>query len=187
MGKAALKNKRNLPVCLMFQDEARFGRMSDPRRCWAPLGTRPKVISALVREYSYIFGAICPKTGHFDYMKAPDMKTPNMSLFLRQVSRAHPNRFVIMVVDGASTHKAKDLVIPGNVALIILPPYSPELNPSERLWNKLRRDYFANHYFATLDEAMEQVDFGLGEMKSTRSALRSLTLWPWIKEIVNAT
>ncbi|MDR2367035.1 MAG: transposase [Deltaproteobacteria bacterium] len=75
-------------------------------------------------------------------MIASDMRTANMSLFLRQVSRAHPNRFVIMVLDGASTHKSKDLVVPSNVSLIILPPYSPELNPTERVWNQLRKKIF---------------------------------------------
>jgi hypothetical protein len=100
----------------MFQDEARFGRMSDPRSCRAPKGYRPVVKSALVREYKYIFGAVAPKTGCFVYMVAEDMKTDNMSLFLAQVSKAHRNNFIIMVVDGASTHKYKSLVIPKNVA-----------------------------------------------------------------------
>jgi transposase len=120
-------------------------------------------------------------------MIAEDMKTPNMSRFLRQISKAHPNKYIIMVLDGASTHKSKSLVIPSNVALILLPPYSPELNPSERIWNSLRRDYIANRYFPTLEEAMEQVELGLSEMKSDRAALKSLTCWPWIEEILNAT
>jgi transposase len=92
-----------------------------------------------------------------------------------------------MVVDGASSHKGKDLIIPSNVALILLPPYSPELNPTERIWNKLRRDYIANRYFNNLDEAMEAVDRGLSELKRNGSTMKSLTLWPYIKEILNAT
>jgi transposase len=83
-------------------------------------------------------------------MIADNMKTENMSLFLGQVSKAHPKEFIIMVVDGASTHKAKALKIPDNVALILLPPYSPELNPEEQVWRRIRRDYVANNYFETL-------------------------------------
>lgn len=187
MDKALERNKNNFPVYLMFQDEARFGRISDPKKCWAPAPYRPKVLQALVRQYNYVFGAVCPATGHLDYMKAPDMKTDKMSLFLKQVSRAHSNKFVIMVVDGASTHKSKDLFIPSNVSLIILPPYSPELNPTERIWHELRRDYFANRYFPTLEDAMDQVDLGLSELKSDRAFLKSLTLWPWIEGIKKAT
>jgi transposase len=92
-----------------------------------------------------------------------------------------------MVLDGASTHKAKALEMPSNVDLIILPPYSPELNPSERLWNSLRRDFMCNRYFETLTEAVDQVKLGLKTMKRDRRALKSLTLWPWIVNISNAT
>jgi transposase len=120
-------------------------------------------------------------------MIADDMKTDNMSRFLKQVSKAHPDNHIVMVLDGASTHKSKSLIIPSNMDLIVLPPYSPELNPSERLWNTLRRDYFANRYFETLEDAMQQVKFGLKEMKKDRKALKDLTLWPWIINILNAT
>jgi len=184
MEKALEKNVRNLKLYLMFQDEARFGRLSSPRRCWVPAPYRALIKSALVREFKYIFGATCPQTGHLDYMIADYMKIENMSLFLKQVSRSHPNNFIIMVVDGASTHKSKDLFIPKNVALIVLPPYSPELNPAEVVWNKLRRDFYGNRYFATLDEAMEQAELGLSKMKSDRKSISSLTYWPWIKEIL---
>jgi transposase len=72
-------------------------------------------------------------------MTADKMKTENMSNFLAQVSIAHPDAFSIMVVDGASSHKSKDLKVPENVALVLLPPYSPDLNPAEQIWNRLRK------------------------------------------------
>jgi transposase len=169
-----------------FQDEARFGRLSDSKGCWAPSPMRPIVKSALIREYEYVFGTIAPKTGQLDYMIAPSMKTENMSKFLKQVSRAHKDKFVVMVVDGASSHKSKDLVIPDNLSLIVLPPYSPELNPAERLWNNIRRDYIANHFFDTLDGAMAQCRKGLKEVKRNKEALKSLTYWPWIRAILDA-
>jgi transposase len=67
------------------------------------------------------------------YIVAPNMKTENMARFLRQVRLAHKDKFVIIVVGGPSSHKAKALEVPVNVALILLPPYSPELNPQERV------------------------------------------------------
>jgi transposase len=181
------KNLKRLPIRLMFQDEARFGRMSDPKRCWVPAPDRPLINQALVREYKYIFGAVCPKTGLHEFMIADNMKTENMSLFLAQVSKAHPKEFVIMVVDGASTHKSKALIIPDNVALILLPPYSPELNPEEQVWRRIRRDYVANHYFETLTEAMDYFAKGLAELKKNRKGMSSLTFFAWITKIFNQT
>jgi transposase len=59
-----------------------------------------------------------------------------------------------MIADGASSRKSEDLVVPDNVFLVILPPYSPELDPAERIWNVLRRDFTANRYFDCLEEAV---------------------------------
>jgi transposase len=68
--------------------------------------------------------------------------------------------------------------------LIRLPPYSPELNPVEQIWNILRRDYFANHVFDSLYAAMEQAELGLSEMAANTLAIRKLTNWPWISAIL---
>jgi transposase len=181
---ACVKNYNKLPIRLMFQDEARFGRMSDPRSCWAPAPLRPLINLALVREFRYEYAAVSPWDGHLDYMTAEKMNTENMSKFLSQISKAHPNDFCIMVLDGASSHKSKDLVIPDNLALILLPPYSPELNPAEQIWNKLRRDYFANRVFDSLDAATEQAERGLSEMAANKMAMHSLANWPWISAIL---
>lgn len=182
MEKALIKNLKGWPLYLMFQDEGRFGRLSDTRHCWSPAPYRPKLKAMLIREYKYVFVAVCNHTGHIDHMIADNMRTPNMSLFLNQVSKVHPRKFIAMVVDGASTHKAKDLIIPNNIALIYLPPYSPELNPTEVIWNILRRDYMANRYYNSLDETIAQVKFGLSKLKSDREKMKKLTYWPWIKK-----
>ena len=171
---------------LMFQDEARFGRMSDPRACWAPAPKRPMVNRALVREFKYQYAAVSPWNGDLDYMTSEKMNTENMSRFLKQVSGAHEQDFIVMVVDGASSHKGKELEVPGNIALVFLPSYSPELNPSEQLWNVLRRDYFANKVFDSLNAATIQAEGGLACMASNRDAVKSLTNWPWISAIMKA-
>lgn len=168
----------------MFQDEARFGRMSDPRACWAPAPYRPVVDLALIREYRYEYAAVSPWDGCLDFMTAEKMNTENMTCFLRQVSKAHEDEFIVMILDGASSHKSKDLMIPKNVALIKLPPYSPELNPAEQIWNILRRNYFANRVFDALDAAIMQAELGLAAMAANKSATRQLTNWPWISAIL---
>jgi len=117
-------------------------------------------------------------------MTAEKMNTENMSTFLTQISQAHPDEFIIMVLDGASSHKSKELKLPKNVSLVPLPPYSPELNPAEQLWNTLRRDYFANRVFDSLDAATSQAEMGLAEMAANLEAMRRLTNWPWISAIL---
>lgn len=169
----------------MFQDEARFGRMSDPRACWAPAPFRPLVNLALVREFRYEYAAVSPWDGCLDYMTAEKMNTENMSRFLDQISEAHKDEFIVMVLDGASSHKSKELKIPKNVSFIRLPPYSPELNPAEQIWNVLRKNYFANRVFDSLAAAIEQSESGLAAMAANKSALRQLTNWPWISAILN--
>lgn len=184
MATAGLKNEKRLPLRLMFQDEARFGRMSDPRSCWAPAPHRPVVNLALIREFRYEYASVSPWDGCLDFLTTEKMNTENMSRFLYQVSEKYKNEFVVMVVDGASSHRSKDLAVPENISLTRLPPYSPELNPAEQIWNILRRRYFANRVFDSLDAATAQAEFGLAEMAANRLEIRSLTNWLWISDIL---
>ena len=183
---ACLKNQRELPVRLMFQDEARFGRMSDPRACWAPVPNRPMVNRAIIREFRYEYAAVSPRDGVLDYMTLEKMNTENMGLFLQKVSESHKQDFIIMVLDGAPSHKGKELEVPENIALVFLPSYSPELNPAEQIWNVLRRDYFANRVFDSLNAATHQAESGLAYMASNSETLKRLTNWPWISAILKA-
>jgi len=164
----------------MFQDEARFGRLSDPRKCWAPAPMRPVVAVAIVREYIYAYGAVTPQDGALDWMLSAKMDTLNMGAFLDHVSNKHPDEFVLMVLDGAPSHRAHHLRVPDNMALVRLPPYSPELNPAERLWDDLREKEFANRVFDSLGAAIAQAARGLKRLENSPEALQSLTGWDWI-------
>jgi transposase len=108
-----------------------------------------------------------------------------MNRFLRQISTKYCEEFIVIVLDGASSHKSKDLMLPENISLVLLPPYSPELNPAEQIWNMLRRDYFANRVFDSLDAAIKQAEKGLANMAADKSAMKSLSNWPWINAILN--
>jgi transposase-like protein len=180
VAQASERNVLNLPVRVMFQDEARFGRLSDPRRCWAPAPLRPVVPVALVREYTYAYATVSPGDGSLDWMLTPKMDTLNMSAFLDHVSQRHADDYIVMVVDGASSHTSHDLRIPENMALVKLPPYSPELNPAERLWEEIREKEFANRVFDSLGSAIAQAARGLKRLESMPEGLQSLTGWPWI-------
>jgi transposase len=79
-----------------------------------------------------------------------------------------------MVLDRAPSRKGKKLEVPENVALVLLPPYSPELNPTEQTWNVLRQEYFANKVFDSLSAATLQAEHGLTNMASNKSPNQSL-------------
>jgi hypothetical protein len=164
----------------MFQDEARFGRMSEPRACWAPAGIRPVVGLALVREFVYAYVALSPADGKLDWMVAEKMNTETMNAFLCHVMKRHSKEFIIMVLDGAPAHRSKDLTVPSNMRLIRLPPYSPELNPTELVWDEIREKEFANVVFDSMPPAIGQLRKGLGRLRRHPAAVRSLTGWDWI-------
>ena len=168
------------PVRLMFQDEARFGRMVRPRRCWAPAPLRPVISNGYERQFVYVYGAASPLQGQLDWRLCREMNTARMGEFLTQVSQAHADDLIVMVLDGASSHKAKELVIPENIRLLALPPYAPGLNPQEHVWDELREKEFPNRVFNRMDAVIRQLEEGLPRLAANAEALRSLTAWPWI-------
>ncbi len=103
-----------------------------------------------------------------------------MGTFLGQVGEAYPDREIVMILDGASPHRAKELVVPDNVQLICLLPSSPGLNPAEILWHELREKFCANRVSDTLDAVVDQVRKGLERFSEQHEFVVRLTDWPWI-------
>jgi hypothetical protein len=118
--------------------------------------------------------------GQLDWSLSAQMNTVEMNAFLGQVSQAHPEEFIVMVLDGASSHKAKDLVVPENVRLIALPPYSPELNPQEHIWDEAREKAFPNLVLDQMDVVVERLKEGISNLAADAKRVRSITAWPWI-------
>ena len=173
---------------LMLQDEGRFGRISMLRRCWAPRGVRPCVPSQIVREYTYAYAAVSPHDGTMDSLILPEVSERAMSIFLREVSDRHPDEFILMVMDGAGWHRAKELIVPGNMALLFLPPYSPELNPVEHIWENIRENWFRNEIFNSMAGVENQLEKALATLEGDPKTVASLTGFPWIVGInLNAT
>lgn len=101
-------------VRLMFQDEARFGRMAKIRKCWTG-DERPVAVNGYERQFTYVYGACSPQDGAYESMICEKMNTDNMGKFLEQVRTAHPDEQIVMVLDGASSHRAKDLIVPEGI------------------------------------------------------------------------
>jgi transposase-like protein len=174
---------QSLPVRVMFEDEARFGRISDPRRCWAPAGVRPEVNTQIVREYEYAFAAVSPHDGTLDTLVLPSVNAEAMNVFLAEVSQRHANEFILMVLDGAGWHRAKRLQVPSNMKLIPLPAWSPQLNPVEHLWDEVREKWFANRVFGSMSALEEQLVRALTSLENDPQRMASLTGFDWIRSI----
>jgi hypothetical protein len=169
-------------VRLLFEDEARLGRISDPHRCWAPAGVRPEVSVQMVREYEYAFAAASPQDGTLDTLVLLAVNTEAMSAFWAEVSQRHANEFLIMVLDGAGWHRAKRLQVPVNMRLVSLPAWSPPLNPVEHIGDEVREKCFSNLVFASLAAVEEQLVEALLSLETDPVLVGSLAGFPWITD-----
>jgi putative transposase len=167
----------------MAQDEGCFGRISIPRRCWAPLHMRPRVARQIVREYVYVYSAVAPSIGKILSLLLPRADTAMMNLFLEHVSQELSEYFIVMQVDRAGWHDTEELIIPENIRLILQPAYSPELNPVEHVWDYLRENYFHNWAASTLKQVIEVLIDGLQHLTADVELLQSMTNFPHLRVI----
>jgi transposase len=164
----------------MFQDEARFGRIADVRRCWCPKPFRPVCQAMLTQEYTYAYAAVSVLDGALDTLILPHVNGTCMQLFLDEVGRRHPDDRIVMVLDGAGWHQNGSLKCPDNIRLLPLPPYSPELNPVEHLWDELREKAFHNRVFKSIDALEDHLEINLRTMENDHDRVHSIVAWPWI-------
>lgn len=163
----------------MFQDEAGFGRIFLPRSCWTPNKKRPQVPAHHIREMRYAFGAVAPHTGEHFFLVMPRCDTACMSRFLIELAAYYPDNYIVLLCDNAVWHKAKSLVIPDNIMILHIPPYTPEMNPIEQIWSQLRRDGFVNRVFKTLEHVVQQLCESIRRL--TNSQVSSITHRAWLE------
>jgi len=168
------------PVRLMFMDEARFGRISDTRRCWCPKPFRPLCNSMVTQEYTYAYAAVSVSDGKMDSLILPYVNGDCMQIFLEEVATRCLDERIIMVMDNAGWHRNESLVIPENIRVLNLPPYSPELNPVEHIWDDLREKSFHNLVFDSLDSLEDHLAIALRNLENDQDRIRSIVAWPWI-------
>jgi transposase len=138
------------------------------------------MLNGYEREFVYAYGAVSPREGDFDWRLNTEMNAHRMSEFLAQIAARYPDDFILMVVDGASSHRAKDLNIPENIRLVPLPAYSPELNPQEHVWDEIREKEFPNRVFDSMAAVKKQLRSGLRRLATDCERIASITCWPWI-------
>lgn len=168
----------------MVQDEGRFGRVNIPKSTWAPLGIRPNVAKQVVRQSFYVYSAVAPHLGKISSLILPYGNTEMMNLFLKNVALEFQDNEIVMQVDGAGWHRSKNLKIPDNIHFILQPPYSPEVNPVEHLWDEIREKYLHNRIFNTIEATMDKVCKGLLDLGSKPDYVKSMTLFPYLNVVL---
>jgi transposase len=145
---------------------------------WAPKGQQPRVLSASTRQKVGFFGALDLKTGCLLTKEASTFNTETFGDFLHYLLQ-HTQGKLYLILDNASWHKARDLrdffiENQGRLVHVFLPPYSPELNPIERVWRITRRQVTHNRYFESIEELEMALTSHFAKWRQPNSALRVL-------------
>jgi transposase len=164
----------------MFADEARFGRMNRPRPCWAPRGIRPAVCAQLIREYIYLYGAVSPRDGRCAYLIMPTSNTACFQAFLNALAKKFAKADILLVLDGAPNHRCGGLILPNNISLLFLPPYAPELNPKENIWDEIREKIFKNYALKSMHAVNAKLDEAILYIERNPKIVKSITAFPYI-------
>jgi DDE superfamily endonuclease len=174
-------NREGLPVKVFAQDETRLGLQPIIRRRITAYGVQPVATVWQRFDNFYLFGAVEPTTGDGFFLELPLLNSAMFQLWLDDFAQTFAASFNILVLDNGAFHTAKALRWPPNVATVPFPPYSPELNPMERLWRDLK-DQLAHSVAKTLD-ALSDTVCGVIQRYS-QAALQSLTGFAYFVQAV---
>jgi len=168
-------------VTVWAEDEHRLGLIPIHRRVWAPRGQRPTAPGVRRYQWLYVYGVVQPTTGDSWWCLLPSMRTDAMSAALAAFARdagIDETHRVVLVWDGAGAHTSTDLLVPDGIDLVPLPPYSPELQPAERLW-PLVDEAVANRSFADLDALEAVLVERCRTLRADRVTIHDLTCYHW--------
>ena len=129
--------------------------------------------------HTHVYSAVCPIDGDSFSLILPYANTEMMTIFLREFSEYSQKYRIVMVMDGASWHKSKKLELYDNIRIIHQPPYSPEVNPVEHLWEHLREKYFRNGYWSTMDKLENDLTNALFEVSKSKETIQNLAGYYW--------
>ena len=133
----------------------------------------------VTQEYTYAYAAASPD-GLLDSLILPHVNSDCMQLFLDEVCLRHQNERIIMILDGAGWHTSGLFTVPQNMRLVSLPPYAPELNPVEHIWDDLRGKAFHDKVFESIDGLEDHLEKSLRELELDKERVRSIVAWPRI-------
>lgn len=152
-----LKNKyNNKEFDFYFQDETRYGQKTIVTKVWSKTGSNPTYINQNGFLNAWIYGAVNPINGKNFSLVLPNLDSKNMQIFLNSFAKTlSPKRHTVVILDGSKAHNNSLLRISKKLTLYFLPPYSPELNPIERLWQFIKKKYLSFKLYRNYEEIIE--------------------------------
>lgn len=163
---------------LGFADEMRIGLRGLVRRVWGRRGVKVRQRLQLVYEWRYLFLVVDGRQGRLHWTWIDSMKADMMAAAVNGLRQQTP--VSALVWDGARSHRSELVHVVG-LPLIGLPPYSPELNPAERVFEEVRR-WTEGKVYPSLEAKAEAVTSYLTQLESNPDAIRSLAGWDWIED-----
>ena len=149
---------------------------------WAPKGSRPRAVRQQQFKYAYIFGATCPARDKALGLVLPLANTQGMIEHLKLIAKATPKgRQALVIMDRAGWHMTKAIKCFDNITLLALPPYSPELNPVEQLWQHIKQRYLSNRVFDNYKDIVNESCKAWNHMVSEAGFIGNLCDREWFK------
>jgi transposase len=135
----------------------------------------------IVRQYTYAYASICPETGESHSLVLSGSNTEIMNYYLKDLSEVFNKYRIILCSDNASWHVSSGLKIPENIVFLYLPPYSPQLNPVEHLWDYIReKKGFNNRIFNSIEEVIDSLAEALNQICNEKDIIKSLCNFHWL-------
>jgi len=146
-------------VEIWFQDESGFEGDPRPRRRWDKKGNKTRVTKNGDHLRMNVMGMICPRTGEFFAIEASHSDTETFQAFLNEAGKTikFTRSKNILILDNATWHKKKSLGFQGWQPKF-LPPYSPDFNPIERIWNTMKANWFNNYVCKNVQQLIDRLD-----------------------------
>lgn len=167
-------------------DEHRIGLKPILRRVWARKGSRPRVTVQMRYQWMDVYGFVHPQSGRTEWLLLPTVNVEVMNLTLAHFAQAvgaSATRQMVLVLDRAGWQSSPQLVVPDGLHLVFLPPYSPELQPCERLW-PLSNEGVANQTFHTLDDLEHAQVQRCQTLLNQPETIRAVTFFHWWPHVI---
>jgi DDE superfamily endonuclease len=168
------------PVEIGFGDEARVGQQGTLTRVWARRGTRPRAPRDRRFQSAYLFGAVCPERRTGAAVVMPEVGIEAMNAHLAAISGCVAvGAIAVLVLDKAGWHTSARLTLPDNIVLLPLPPYAPELNPAENVWEFMRQNWFGHQVWPSYKAVVDACCEAWNKLMQMPERIASLTQREW--------
>jgi transposase len=170
--RISLNKNKYTGVNLYFQDESRFGLMTHIGKYLTASGVKPIVKYKHAFTNTYLYGSYSPVNGDSFVWEINGTDTTIFEAYLQAFSKHNEKEYKVVVIDNAGFHSTKNIDIPENIYLLNIPPYCPELNPCEKIWQHLK-SRFKNMTFDSMESLKKWLAESVKEM--TQKQIMSIT------------